>query len=41
MTPQMASGVNDKLWDSGKRALMDAMEAEKPMVRGPYKRKAE
>jgi hypothetical protein len=37
MTPAMASGVTDKLWEIGDIvALIEAKEAEKPMVRGPY-----
>lgn len=39
MTPAMAAGVTDKLWEIADIvALIEAKEAEKPMVRGPYKR---
>lgn len=39
VTPAMASGVTDKLWEmSDIVALIEAKEAEKPMVRGPYKK---
>jgi hypothetical protein len=38
MTPAMAAGVTGKLWEIGDIvALIEAKEAEKPMVRGPYK----
>jgi len=38
MTPAMAAGVTGKLWEiSDIVALIEAKEAEKPVVRGPYK----
>jgi IS1 family transposase len=38
VTPAMAAGVTDKLWEiSDIVALIEAKEAEKPMARGPYK----
>lgn len=38
MTPAMAAGVTDKLWEIGDIvALIEAKEAEKPTKRGPYK----
>lgn len=41
MSPAMAAGVTDKLWEiSDIVALIDAKEAEKPMKRGPYKRRS-
>lgn len=40
MTPAMAAGVTDKLWEvSDIVALIEAKETEKPMVRGPYKKR--
>ncbi len=40
MTPAMAAGVTTKLWEvSDIVALIEAKEAEKPTVRGPYKRR--
>lgn len=39
MTPAMAAGVTDKLWEIDDIvALIEAKEAEKPMRRGPYKK---
>ena len=39
MTPAMAAGVSDRLWEIGDIvALVEAKEAEKPAARGPYKR---
>ena len=39
MTPAMAASVTDKLWKIGDIvALIEAKEAEKPMLRGPYKK---
>lgn len=39
MTPAMATGVTDKLWEIGDIvALIEAREAEKPAIRGPYKK---
>ena len=39
MTPAMAAGVTDKLWEmSDLVAVMEATE-EAPKARGPYKRK--
>ena len=39
MTPAMAAGVTGKLWEIGDIvALIEAKEAEKPMLRGPYKK---
>ncbi|TPI72122.1 helix-turn-helix domain-containing protein [Mesorhizobium sp. B2-8-9] len=40
VTPAMAAGVTDKLWEIADIvALIEAKEAEKPMVRGPYKKR--
>lgn len=40
MTPAMAAGVTDKLWEIADIvALIEAKEAEKPTVRGPYKKR--
>ncbi|GIL03234.1 MAG: transposase [Alphaproteobacteria bacterium] len=40
MTPAMAAGVTGKLWEvSDIVALIEAKEAEKPAVRGPYKKR--
>lgn len=37
----MAAGVTTKLWEvSDIVALIEAKEAEKPMVRGPYRKRA-
>jgi len=42
MTPAMAAGVTDKLWEvSDIVALIEAKEAAKPTVRGPYKKRGE
>ena len=39
VTPAMAAGVTDKLWEvSDIVALIEAKEAEKPTKRGPYKK---
>ncbi|TIS18822.1 MAG: hypothetical protein E5X07_30630 [Mesorhizobium sp.] len=38
VTPAMAAGVADKLWEIAV-ALIAAKEAEKPMARGPYKKR--
>ncbi|MER9546040.1 IS1 family transposase [Mesorhizobium sp. M0437] len=39
MTPAMAAGVTGKLWEIADIvALIEAKEAERPMVRGPYKK---
>jgi hypothetical protein len=39
MTPAMAAGITDKLWEIGDIvALVEAKEAEKPQKRGPYKK---
>lgn len=41
VTPAMAAGVTDKLWEIADIvALIEAKEAEKPVVRGPYKKRA-
>ena len=41
MTPAMAAGVSDRLWEIGDIVkLVEAAEAEKPRTRGPYKKKA-
>lgn len=40
MTPAMAAGVTDRLWEiSDIVALVEAKEAALPMVRGPYKKR--
>ena len=40
MTPAMAAGVTDKLWEvSDIVALIEAKEADKPSARGPYKKR--
>ena len=40
VTPAMAAGVTDKPWEIADiAALIEAKEAEKPVVRGPYKRR--
>ncbi len=40
MSPAMAAGVTGKLWEIADIvALIEAKEAEKPMVRGPYKKR--
>ncbi len=40
MTPATAAGVTGKLWEiSDIVALIEAKEAEKPMARGPYRKK--
>lgn len=37
VTPAMAAGVTDKLWEIADIvALIEAKEAEKPAVRGPH-----
>ena len=39
MTPAMAAGVTGKLWEIADIvALIEAKEAEKPTMRGPYKK---
>ena len=41
MTPAMAADVTGKLWEIADIvALIEAKEAEKPVVRGPYKKRA-
>lgn len=41
-SPAMAAKVTDKLWEIGDIvALVEAMEAEKPRARGPYKKRAD
>ncbi|MER9724080.1 MULTISPECIES: IS1 family transposase [unclassified Mesorhizobium] len=41
VTPAMAAGVTGKLWEIGDIvALIEAKEAEQPVVRGPYKKRA-
>lgn len=40
MIPAMAAGVPDKLWEIGDIVpLIEAKEAEKLIVRGPYKKR--
>ena len=40
MSPAMAAGVTGKLWEiSDIVALIEAKEAETPMVRGPYQKR--
>lgn len=40
VTPAMAAGVTDKLWEIADIvALIEAKEAKNPMVRGPYKKR--
>ncbi|PBB35417.1 helix-turn-helix domain-containing protein [Mesorhizobium sp. WSM3868] len=40
VTPAMATGVTDRLWEIADIvALIEAKKAEKPMVRGPYKKR--
>ena len=40
VTPAMAAGVSDRLWEIGDIvALVEAVEAEQPRKRGPYKKK--
>lgn len=40
VTPAMAAGVADRLWEIGDIvALVEAVEAEQPRKRGPYKKK--
>ena len=40
MTPAMAAGVTGKLWEIGDIvALIEAKEAERPWVRGPYQKR--
>lgn len=40
VTPAMAAGVTDKLWEvSDIVALIEEKEAKKPVVRGPYKKR--
>jgi hypothetical protein len=42
MTPAMAAGVTGKLWEIADIVgLIEAKEAEKPMVRGSYKKRGE
>ena len=42
MTPAMAAGVTDKLWEIGDIvALIEAKEAETPKVRGSYKKQGQ
>jgi IS1 family transposase len=42
VTPAMAAGVTGKLWEIGDIvALIEAKEAEKPMVRGPYRKRGQ
>jgi IS1 family transposase len=41
VTPAMAAGVADRLWEIGEIVkLVEAKEAEKPTKRGPYKKRA-
>ncbi|PBB80939.1 hypothetical protein CK218_11075 [Mesorhizobium sp. WSM3879] len=39
--PAIEAGVTDKLWEIGDVALIEAKEAESPVVRGPYKKRRE
>ena len=42
VTPAMAAGVSDRLWEIGDIvALVEAVEAEQPRLRGPYKKISE
>lgn len=42
MTPAMAAGITDRLWEIGDIvALVEAKEAQKPMTRGPYKKQGQ
>ena len=42
MTPAMAAGVTGKLWEIADIvALIEAKEADKPAVRGPYKKRTD
>ncbi len=42
MTPAMAAGVTEKLWEIGDIvALVEAAEATSSKVRGPYKKQAQ
>ncbi len=42
MSPAMAAGVSDRLWEIGDIvALVEAVEAEQPRKRGPYKKRIE
>jgi hypothetical protein len=40
MSPAMAAGVSDRLWEIGDIvALVEAAEAEQPRKRGPYQKR--
>ncbi len=42
VTPAMAAGVTDRLWElSDIVALVEAREAEQPQKRGPYKKRVQ